>query len=127
MKDLVVGSEERRMKGADQAIPVPRQSGSVELLAGQLCLDFANTVEPRVEVDDSRSPREYLTDYTDLIAWSMHAGTLTQHEGARLAGRAALRPAAATAALDQALNLREAIYRVFYARALQHVPSAGDL
>ena len=76
--------------------------GTLRLLGGRLCLDFAITVGPR----HSDHRREYLGSYRDLVEWVRHAGMLEEDEG-RLLGEAALRLAEATAILELAVMLRE--------------------
>ena len=108
-------------------VPVPGYAGRVDLLGGVLCLDFANTVEPRVEPRGDGRRREYLTGYADLIAWSQHAGALSAAEAQRLRGEATRQPDAAAATIAAALTLRETIYRVFLALAQGADPSAADI
>ena len=55
-------------------------AATVGLLGGALCLDFANTVEPRR--GDGR--RDYLGGYVDLVRWAEHAGALEGGEARRL-------------------------------------------
>lgn len=100
-----------------------REAGNLELVGGQLCLDFANTVSTRIE-----SLRcEYLTCYGDLVEWSRHAGILTDNEVQRLRREAARRPAEAAAVLNQAIAMRETIYRIFSAIAHQQPPAVTDV
>lgn len=102
------------------------------LVAGQLCLDFANTVEPRggpgyvAGIDD----REYLTGYDALLAWGVRAGALDEGDARRLLAAADRQPAAARAIIERAIALREAIYRVFWAVAhadAGNAPEPADL
>lgn len=102
-------------------------AATVELIAGTLCLNFANTLEPRVSRNNENQPREYLTAYAALLVWSRHVGTLTTDHAALLSIRAARRPAAAAAMLEEALGLREAIYSVFYSIAGHHQAAPKDL
>ena len=69
-------------------------AATVGLLGGELCLDFANTVEPRR--GDVRS--DYLGGYSDLVRWARHAGSLSEEEARRLIGEAERRPSEALAA-----------------------------
>jgi predicted RNA-binding Zn ribbon-like protein len=78
-----------------------------ELLGGQLALDFANTVEPRTGDD----PVDFLPDYEALLDFGRHAGYLDEPAVRTLRGTAASQPAAARAVWQQAIDLREAIYR----------------
>jgi predicted RNA-binding Zn ribbon-like protein len=98
-------------------------AATVGLLGGKLCLDFANTVEPR-HGDDQR---DYLAGYPDLVRWAEHAGALNEEEARRLLGVAEARPSEAADAFGRAVILREAIYRVFSAVAYGEHPEASDL
>jgi predicted RNA-binding Zn ribbon-like protein len=100
-----------------------RRASNLELVGGRLCLDFANTVSSRTEV----VRREYLTTYGELVAWSRHAGFLTDGEAEALLRNATRRPDEAAAVLDRAIVLREAIYRIFSAIAGHQEPEDADL
>jgi predicted RNA-binding Zn ribbon-like protein len=115
------------MRTVRDAIPVSGRAGKVDLIGGELCLDFANTVEPRVEARHGGQPREYLTGYPDLLAWAEHAGILAEREARHLLRAAEARPDEAAATLREALALREAIYRSFYALAKGSQPERPDL
>lgn len=95
----------------------------LKLLGGRLCLDFANTVDPR----HGDHQREYLADYSDLLRWGRRAGALGEGEERRLLEEASLSPRKAAAAFGRALALREAVYRVFSALAHEGEPEAADL
>jgi predicted RNA-binding Zn ribbon-like protein len=94
-----------------------------ELYGGRLCLDFANTLEPR----EARPQHENLRGYADLVRWARHAGGLDDAQAERLLRVAATRQAAARASLAKAVTLREAIYRVFAAIAKGGTPAVADL
>ena len=96
---------------------------TLNLLGGAWCLDFVNTVDPRADGEN----RDYLSTYADLVAWSRHAGVLSEGVAERLSAEAGRRPAEAEATLARALVLREAIYRVFYELAHGTSPAAADL
>jgi predicted RNA-binding Zn ribbon-like protein len=96
--------------------------GTLRLLGGRLCLEFAITVGPR----HSDHRREYLGSYRDLVEWVRHAGMLEEDEG-RLLGEAALRPTEATATLELAVMLRETTYRVFHAIVYDERPEPRDV
>jgi predicted RNA-binding Zn ribbon-like protein len=93
------------------------------LLGGRLCLDFVNTVEDRA----GRTPEEVLTSYPTLVRWGRQAGLLSDADAARLLELAAADETAARAALEDALELRDALHRVFLAIATRQVPAATDL
>jgi predicted RNA-binding Zn ribbon-like protein len=98
-------------------------AATVGLLGGELCLDFANTVEPR----DGDDRRDYLTGYPDLVRWAEHAGALDEEEARRLLRTAEARPWEAVETFERAVVLRETIYRVFSAVAHRGQPRAPDL
>jgi predicted RNA-binding Zn ribbon-like protein len=100
-----------------------RSAGSIELIGGELCLDFTNTLSTRIE----GLGREYLTSYRDLVAWSRHAGMLNQEEARTLLQKAAHQPDRAAAALERAIALRETLYRIFSAIASSRQPPKADL
>ncbi|GAB4162862.1 MAG: hypothetical protein Fur0021_37460 [Candidatus Promineifilaceae bacterium] len=96
---------------------------SFDVAAGALCLDFANTVNWHA----SEQPVEGLQDYFDLIQWGTAAGALTGAQAAALRRAAEGQPEAAAAALARAVQLREAIYRIFVAYAESGKVGEGDL
>jgi predicted RNA-binding Zn ribbon-like protein len=98
-------------------------AGNLALLGNELCLDFANTVEPR-GVD---RPQEFLTTYSDLVAWSQHVAVLTDEEAERLLHEAAARQAEAEAVHRRAVALRETLYRVFLSIIEARPAEARDL
>lgn len=78
-----------------------------EFTGGSHCLDFTNTL------GDSRArPIERLKTYHDLVAWGQQAGVLTDGEARLLTGIAEQHPWAASRTLKEAVDLREAIYRI---------------
>jgi predicted RNA-binding Zn ribbon-like protein len=95
-----------------------------DLSGGELCLDFANTM------DNRRAP-EKLTDnlksYGHLLAFAAQSGVVSPADEARFARAASSRPAEATRVLRQAIDLREAIYRIAAAFAARRQPHHGDL
>lgn len=99
------------------------QLADLELLGGRVCLDFVNSVDPRV--GDQR--RDYLTSYTDLVRWSAYAHLLTEEDAAGLLRVAERSPREAAAVFERAILLREALYRIFTAHPADSVPSDVDL
>jgi predicted RNA-binding Zn ribbon-like protein len=90
---------------------------------GMLCLDYINTVEPRT----GPVAREWLTEYPDLVEWSRHGGLVDEATAAALLRAGAARPAAARAAFQAAIDLREGLFRLFAAIADATTPAAADL
>jgi predicted RNA-binding Zn ribbon-like protein len=99
------------------------KAGTLTLMGGRLSLDFANTADWHA----SDQPVEFLTSYSELVAWGLHVGVLTNPQAQRLLDRATARPAEAAAVLQQTIALREVIYRLFSAIAQGAVPPAADL
>ena len=79
--------------------------------AESLCLNFANTAEFHA----SSNPIEKLNNYPDLVDWGVDAGILSPGEAQQLRHLAEGHPEDEAAALERALNLREALYRIFAA------------
>jgi predicted RNA-binding Zn ribbon-like protein len=100
-----------------------KNADTLKRLGGRLSLAFANTADWHA----SDHPVEFLTSYSDLVAWSQHVGILTDHQAQRLLKKAAHRPEDATAVLERAIVLREAIYRIFSAISHGRPPQAADL
>jgi predicted RNA-binding Zn ribbon-like protein len=90
------------------------------LLGGRLCLDFANTVDPRYGPER----REYLNDYADLIAWSRVTGAVGHQLAVRLTSASQEHRREAAGVLNRAIRLREALYRLFSGRAASHADLA---
>jgi predicted RNA-binding Zn ribbon-like protein len=102
---------------------VELKAGAFKLLGGRLCLDFANTVDWR----GSDEPVEFLTSYSELVAWSQQVGVLTEHQAQLLRQEAAGRPLDAVAVLERATALRETIYRILSAISHGYAPQGADL
>ncbi len=98
-------------------------AGNLKLVGGRLCLDFANTVDWHAR----DHPEEWLTSYSDLVAWAAHAGALTDSEAESLLREAARQPREAASVLERAVALREAVYRVFSAVVAGRSPRDVDL
>ncbi|MBV9522866.1 MAG: ABATE domain-containing protein [Alphaproteobacteria bacterium] len=111
--------ERNTAPAADAASRAP----SLHLVAGRLCLDFANTTSGR----HTSQNLEHLTSYSMLLAWAVHAGMLSGEAAAALAARAAQEPTRARRVLREALALRELIHRIFAALAAGDTVAEGDL
>jgi predicted RNA-binding Zn ribbon-like protein len=94
-----------------------------DLVGGDACLDFVNTLGGL----RGGVTREYLHDYTSLLAWMLQAGLLDAKSIAALQRAAAQKPALAARALARAVEGREAIYAVFSAVAAGRPAPAGAL
>jgi predicted RNA-binding Zn ribbon-like protein len=103
----------------------PTVTGVADLVrnGGRLCLDYTNTVEPRT----GPVARDWLTGYPDLVVWARHGGLVDEAAAAELLRAAAARPAAAQAAFRTAIDLREALFRLFAAIVDDTAPAGADL
>jgi predicted RNA-binding Zn ribbon-like protein len=88
-----------------------------------LCLEFINTVSSRKDEE----PHEWLSSYANLVAWSYQAGLLTEPRAHELLRQAEAAPVAAASVLRRAVELRNALYRVFAAHAAGHPTPTDDL
>ena len=88
-----------------------------------LCLDFVNTLAWR----GSERPTESLGSFEDLLKWCAGAGGSFNGGVSAARAMAERRPAAAIGLLRDAIGLREAISRIFYAVAEGVVPDAADM
>lgn len=89
----------------------------------RLCLDFSNTLDWRT----GDHVQETLTSYSDLVDWSRKAGIVTAREASQLLRDAARNPKEASKVLEQAILLREALYRIFSELAAHRRPKKNDL
>lgn len=94
-----------------------------KLVAGELCLDFANTAEWHA----SDTPIELLRTYRDLVTWSQRVGLLDAETAGRLLREVRKHPADAAAVLTRAIALREAIYGIVLAILQRRPPDASIL
>jgi predicted RNA-binding Zn ribbon-like protein len=90
-----------------------RRPPRFELSAGILCLDFVNTLDDR----PSDEPKELLAQYADLVRFAEDTGVLTSRQADHLTQRADARPGDAQQTLRSGVELREAMYGIFWAVA----------
>src|SRR5215207_1102364 len=87
---------------------------TLELVGGIVCLDFANTINSR------RTPEhDYLLTYSDLVNWAAKVEILSPQQARSLKLKETLDLKQAKKSLENALNAREVIHRVFSAVAGQ--------
>jgi predicted RNA-binding Zn ribbon-like protein len=91
--------------------------------AGNLCLDFANTVEPRSGTDGE----DLVPDYAALARWSRDAGIVDSAAYEDLLTTADRHPKTAATAHARSIVLREALYRTFASLANHQDPRERDL
>src|SRR5712691_6422691 len=101
--------------------PVPDHE--IELSAGALALDFANTVGGT----HVRPTHDHLRGYGDIVGFAALAGGLGPTDARRLTQRAEREPVRAAAVYELGIALREAIWGVFSGLASGEVPRDADL
>jgi predicted RNA-binding Zn ribbon-like protein len=87
-----------------------------------LCLDFTHTLQDRFNEDR----KELLHSYSDVLAWGLYMHLLQEEEARELLRIAEQHPQVATKTFHNVVNLREAIYRVFYNISQEDTPYADD-
>jgi predicted RNA-binding Zn ribbon-like protein len=108
-----------------------RAIASTTLIGGRLCLDFVNTVGGRVfsktQADDYEVVGDKLSDYYDLLAWVQLTKALPEAQIQELVTEASLHKDKANIILKQAIDLREAIYRICKQIIKKKAPEELDL
>lgn len=77
--------------------------------AGDISLDFANTNNWHA----SATPEDYLHNYADLVEWGVRAGLISMENANQLNQNAEEHPEEASKSYEFAIQVREAIYRIF--------------
>jgi predicted RNA-binding Zn ribbon-like protein len=107
-------------------VATPKQETRVppfELIAGNVCLDFINTLDNR----PSAEPKELIRSFPDLVRFAGQSGILKARETRYLGEKLHLRPVEAKEAIRRAIELREALYAVFSAAMERRTPPAVAL
>ena len=99
-----------------------RTLATLELVGGNPCLDFVNTVNSRAEPE-----HDYFAAYTDVIDWAGMVKLLTPAQVRSLKQQATAETAEADRVLEKILEAREGLYRVFSATADGSDPKEADL
>jgi predicted RNA-binding Zn ribbon-like protein len=94
----------------EQAKIVRRRPPQFDLIAGNVCLDFVNTLDDRYT-----KPKELLGDYLDLARFAEDTGLLDSQTVDQLFARSQADPERAQQVLMWARELRETIHEVFRA------------
>lgn len=92
-----------------------RRPPRFELIAGNVALDFVNTLDDRHINEGHTQPKELLETYLDLVRFGEDAALLSANQADRLFERSYLEPDLAARALNQGRELREAIHDIFWA------------
>ena len=103
--------------------PAKSDAETHHLIAGELCLNFANTL-----YGHGKTPiHEYLHSYRDLVLWSQHAGIFDKTTANLLLHKAERFPNEANVVFHRAIALRETLFRFFDAVASHASPQNTDL
>jgi predicted RNA-binding Zn ribbon-like protein len=103
-----------------------------KFVAGQICLDFVNTVVTRREQKVKNSTlftyrSDKLSDYTDLAEWSKEAGILGERDVKRVVRIASQNEKDAKRVFERALIIRETLFRIFKHIIEGWEPSKDDI
>jgi len=96
---------------------------SYEFIAGDLGLDFVNTLEHH----GGPVEENVLTSWTELVDWAVGAGLVTPQVASELRALGAKSPRTATAVFRRALQLRDCLYRIVTALLAKRRPAVDDL
>jgi predicted RNA-binding Zn ribbon-like protein len=88
-----------------------RRPPRFDLMGGPVCLDFVNTLDDRY----SGEPKELLKSYLDLARFAEDTQILSEQQVDQLFARSMKTPVVAERALRLAIEMREAMYAVFWA------------
>jgi predicted RNA-binding Zn ribbon-like protein len=94
-----------------------------ELTAGDLGLDFVNTLEHH----DGPVLEDMLTSWPELVEWAVKAGLATPQVAGGLRKLGTKNPRAADTVFSRALRLRECLYRIVTALLAKRHPATDDL
>lgn len=95
-----------------------------QIVAGELCLDFINTLDNRPV---PRRRQELVPNYFDLLEWALQTGAFSRAQYADLRRVAESHPREAAATRQRAIELRECLYRIVSAAVGRRRPSEEDL
>lgn len=99
-----------------------RSLDQLELVGGNICLDFTNSVNrrPDPEID-------YFQSYEDFLVWAEHVQLVSSHEHQALTQLAQQQPSHAESLIGRVRSLRETIYCLFAELAHNRQPNPKDL
>ena len=95
-------------------MPQQRLKSPFEYTGGNLCLDFANTVNYWADIEHRT---DLLPDYPRLLQWAEEGGAISRKTADHLHEMASDAPGNAQSTLRAALQLRDVIYDIFAAIA----------
>ncbi len=95
-----------------------------QIIAGELCLDFINTLDNRPTPERRQ---ELLLSYEALTEWAVQAGGISASQRAVLSREAESNPREAEAVRVKAIDLRECLYRIVSGLSRNRRASDDDL
>ena len=93
-----------------------------DFCGGQLAVDFTNTVGSRGD-----RAEEHFNTIGDIVSWAEARGLVSKAESAKARRAAAAHPERALGIYHRAIELREALYRIFVAAAEERPAAPSDL
>jgi predicted RNA-binding Zn ribbon-like protein len=93
-----------------------------DLIAGRLCLDFANTLDHRL----SGNPEEKLSGYAELVEFGQQTGVFSASEARKLRHEGSKNKGEASRLLHHAVALREMLLRILSSVAARREISKAD-
>src|SRR5262245_25254087 len=103
---LIIGKDVVTCQIANTGYMAEPEKPQFELIAGHPALDFVNTLGNR---PDPSLHQENLRTLDDLLLWGELAGILSSRDGSAFQGAS---PRHAAKLVEQAIQLREVIYRI---------------
>jgi predicted RNA-binding Zn ribbon-like protein len=107
------------MKAVIPLTPIPPFRGKYRAFAGNVALDFVNTLDWR----SAEQPYEWLSSYDNFLVWARGVNLITASEADELA----VLNLDDTKFLENATILREAIYRIVISLQLKQTIAQRDL
>ena len=103
---------------------VPRMPNRI---GGRLCLDFVNTVDPRVGSRDGSSGHDYLLSFSDVLDWFVTTDVELPRNVSRLRRLGRADAARAERAFAHVVAMRDSLYAVLLASVMRESVQAGEL
>jgi predicted RNA-binding Zn ribbon-like protein len=100
-----------------------RRFGAASFVGGELCLDFANSVDNWLDPH----PTDKFASHADWLAWCASARLISEREARALHRSAQQSPASAAEHLERVRSLRNALYRVVTSAIEERAPARADL
>ncbi|MBD1382209.1 CGNR zinc finger domain-containing protein [Metabacillus arenae] len=100
------------------------ESNPYMMVGERLCMDYINTVSWR---ESAQKRSDWFTSYAKLVDWSIHADVLTERQAQELIIKAEEKPAESAHVLNQAIELREVMYRIFRTISMEQEPLQEEI